>query len=304
MDSFVNLMYKTRMSKSRKKATVHVSLHFLPDSAARSGLATVLRAGWLDAAASDGINRLECPGDDILYCLSGKGSVEHDGVSFTLGAGQLAWIAGDQPHGHRADAADPWSLMWFRVDGPDVGVYRRRLFGEARMRMAVAQGSELIAWFQRLFDTLRARSADADLRLNAEVAEFLALLARQGDPALRSEMPAGLNRLRTAIVVNPEHKWSATQMEEVAGLGASQLRRLFKKHLNATPRAYLRRERLAMAQRLMLESNLPLSEIAYACGFFDPYHLSRDFRRVIGRSPASWRRLELGSQTAPPNAPG
>ena len=83
-------------------------------------------------------------------------------------------------------------------------------------------------------------------------------------------------------------------MAEAAGVSPSQLRRLFREHLNITPRAHLRQLRLAMAQRMMLETSLPLQEIALACGFCDGYHFSRDFRRVIGRTPTDWRKSETG----------
>jgi AraC-like DNA-binding protein len=42
--------------------------------------------------------------------------------------------------------------------------------------------------------------------------------------------------------------------------------------------------------RLMLGSSVPMSEIALQCGFADQAHLCRRFRRVIGESPAAWRR--------------
>ncbi|MGP1393993.1 MAG: helix-turn-helix domain-containing protein [Inquilinaceae bacterium] len=282
------------MGKSDNASTIHVSHYFLPDSTMRSSLTTVLRAGWLDAAPESGISRTECPGDDILYCLSGKGQVDAAGARFDLAPGQLAWLPGDFPHGHLADGADPWSLMWFRMDGPDTGALRRRLFGEARPRMSVVEGSQLIAWFHGLFETLAVRPADIDLRLHAAMAEFLCLLNRQRDPGTRTGLPAGLKRLRDAIAANPERKWMAQDMEKLAGVSASQLRRLFRKHLTTTPGAYLRRERLALAQRMMLDSSLPIHEIAATCGFFDAYHFSRAFKQVIGRPPNDWRRTELG----------
>lgn len=287
-------MYKTRMSSIHLTARVRASHHYLPDVAMHGAFFTVLRSGWLDSAPGGGVSRLECPGDDVLYCLSGKGTVEIDGKTFDVGQGQLVWIPGEAPHSHRADERDPWSVMWLRMYGPDNPALRRRLFGAGRPRMTIAESGEMIAWFHRLFDTMAARSADADLRLNADVADLLRLLARQRDSAVRPSLPPALSRLHTAIMANPEAPWSSDDMQRYAGMSSSQLRRLFQKHFATTPRAYLRRARLAMAQRLLLESSRTLSEIAFDCGFFDAYHLSRDFKRVIGRPPSEWRRLEQG----------
>lgn len=115
----------------------------------------------------------KCPGDDILYCLSGRGRIETETHSFDLSPGQLAWIAGDKPHGHFADEREPWSLMWFRLDGPDLATLRRRLFGNRWSRMTILQSSELIDWFHNLFLILERQRIDTDLSLNAAVASFI-----------------------------------------------------------------------------------------------------------------------------------
>ncbi len=48
--------------------------------------------------------------------------------------------------------------------------------------------------------------------------------------------------------------------------------------------------RVAMAQRLMLGTSEQLSRIALSCGMSDQSHLTRWFRRIVGETPAAWRR--------------
>jgi AraC-like DNA-binding protein len=48
--------------------------------------------------------------------------------------------------------------------------------------------------------------------------------------------------------------------------------------------------RIERAKALMIESNLPLSQIAVAAGFSDQSHLSRCFRDKVAAAPACWRR--------------
>jgi AraC-like DNA-binding protein len=47
------------------------------------------------------------------------------------------------------------------------------------------------------------------------------------------------------------------------------------------------------AQRLMLATDAPLSQIALDCGLADQAHFSRLFRRFVGESPRSWRRARV-----------
>jgi AraC family transcriptional regulator len=86
------------------------------------------------------------------------------------------------------------------------------------------------------------------------------------------------------------------QIEELAGqipLSVSHFCRAFKETFGNTPHAYLIRLRLETAQKMMLATDEPLSQIALASGFADQAHLSKQFRRVVGESPSAWRRRNL-----------
>jgi AraC-like DNA-binding protein/mannose-6-phosphate isomerase-like protein (cupin superfamily) len=287
-------MYKTRMSSLRSSSVVRISQHYAPSPKTSVGLAAILRSGWVEASPGRGIRRDKCPGDDVLYCLSGRGQVETGGETYDVKAGQLIWIDGSQPHAHLADDEDPWSVMWFRLACSDAAGFRSRALGEGQLRIEISQASDLIGWFQGLFDIMASHEIDTDLHLHAAVARFLQLISSENAPSGGSSLPPSLLRLTEAIRAAPHLSWSEGEMVDSAQISASQIRRLFRQHMDSTPRIFLRRERITMAQSIMLESTTPLYDIAQTCGFFDAYHLSRDFRRFVGRSPKEWREMEIG----------
>jgi transcriptional regulator GlxA family with amidase domain len=152
----------------------------------------------------------------------------------------------------------------------------------------------MIAWFQRLFSVLGDPRPGIDVRLNAVLAQFLELLTGPANSETRNTLPASLDRLMRKLMEQPEARWPAEEMAKVARLSHSQLRRLFHQHMGVTPRSFLRNQRLVRAQRLMQESSLSLQEIAETCGFFDAFHFSREFKKVVGQSPSAWRAAEWG----------
>ncbi|MFK8111774.1 MAG: helix-turn-helix transcriptional regulator, partial [Rubripirellula sp.] len=56
---------------------------------------------------------------------------------------------------------------------------------------------------------------------------------------------------------------------------------------------YLQRIRVDEASRLLVSSDLSISEIALETGFYDQAHLTRTFRRWMGMTPSEFRRESL-----------
>ncbi|MCD0419427.1 AraC family transcriptional regulator [Rhodopseudomonas sp. BR0M22] len=79
-------------------------------------------------------------------------------------------------------------------------------------------------------------------------------------------------------------------LAQLIGLSPGHFARAFRRSTGAAPRAFVLERRVARAKQLMRTTDLPLSEIALACGLSDQAHLSRIFRRYTGNTPNAWRR--------------
>jgi AraC-like DNA-binding protein len=76
-------------------------------------------------------------------------------------------------------------------------------------------------------------------------------------------------------------------LSRFSGLTESHLIRAFHHEFGLPPHAYHLRLRLARACDLLAQ-RLPVSSVAYECGFADQSHLSRKFKETYGLTPASW----------------
>ncbi len=74
------------------------------------------------------------------------------------------------------------------------------------------------------------------------------------------------------------------------GVGDRHLRRLFLKHLGATPVAVALTRRLHFARRLIREGPLPMVDVAYGSGFGSNRRFNAAFHHAFGCSPSSLRR--------------
>lgn len=100
-------------------------------------------------------------------------------------------------------------------------------------------------------------------------------------------------QLRRAVEYIEAHLHENLSLAGIANactVSVSSLTRGFKATLGVAPHGWVLHRRVALAQRLMYEDAMPLSEVALRCGFADQSHLTRVFVRQVGRPPSAWRR--------------
>src|SRR5438876_326459 len=81
------------------------------------------------------------------------------------------------------------------------------------------------------------------------------------------------------------------RLAERLGVTARHLRRLFLQHLGATPIDVALTRRVHFAKKLLDETQLPLSEVAFASGFGSVRRFNGQIRRTYQRTPTALRRL-------------
>ncbi len=69
------------------------------------------------------------------------------------------------------------------------------------------------------------------------------------------------------------------------GLSARQLERLFRRHLNRSPKRYYMDLRLSKARTLLLQTDMSVISVALACGFASPSHFSKCYRARYDTTP-------------------
>jgi transcriptional regulator GlxA family with amidase domain len=77
------------------------------------------------------------------------------------------------------------------------------------------------------------------------------------------------------------------------GVSTRTLETLFLRIVDVAPGAYYLALRLSAARRLVLDTNLPIADVAERTGFSAIASLSRAFRRRFGAPPSAARRASL-----------
>lgn len=83
---------------------------------------------------------------------------------------------------------------------------------------------------------------------------------------------------------------SIDTLAKMAGVSERHFSRLFRDVYHTSPGQYLLQYRVQKAGQLLDYTDMPISEIAYQCGFNDSNYFSRQFHKIYNCSPRQFRK--------------
>lgn len=150
-----------------------------------------------------------------------------------------------------------------------------------------------------VLDALRD-GADDDRLYIETIAQLIGVhLARAHSSRARapqhSQALDGLSRARVRRLLDyiEQHLGEDLSLEALAAevsLSPLYLVRAFRSAVGQSPHQYVVARRVEHARRLLTATTLPIAEISLATGFSSQSHLTNWFRRLVGVSPAAYRR--------------
>jgi transcriptional regulator GlxA family with amidase domain len=125
-----------------------------------------------------------------------------------------------------------------------------------------------------------------------------ALTDRVRNPQDRQRLPLrarlGVQNSKVLAIIelmeaNLSEPLSLIDIADEATLSRRQIERLFRHEMGRSPARYYLEIRLDRARHLLIQSSLPVVEVAVACGFVSASHFSKCYREIYGRSPQQER---------------
>ena len=104
--------------------------------------------------------------------------------------------------------------------------------------------------------------------------------------------------IRHSVIYLNEHYTENVTVDELAKIAhysPAQFRRLFHSLTQMSPASYIVNVRINAAKTLLGTTDRRISDIASDVGFFDHSHFIRTFKRLVGVTPARYRRQKMNS---------
>jgi AraC family transcriptional regulator len=80
------------------------------------------------------------------------------------------------------------------------------------------------------------------------------------------------------------------ELSNVAGLTRMHFAAQFRAATGSSPHNYILRRKVAFSQRLLLDSQLSIADVAAMMSFSSQAHFTVVFKRVVGKTPVRWRQ--------------
>jgi len=178
------------------------------------------------------------------------------------------------------------NLAGFAEEFPEIDI-TTELFEIDRSRFTCAGGTAALDMMLNLI------GGQHGAELAAQVSEqFMHERIRDRHDHQRMGLPArlGLRHPKLLEVArlmeqNLEEPLERAELAKAVGLSTRQLERLFRKYLHRSPARYYVELRLDRARRLLQQTNIPIIDVALACGFVSASHFSKCYRDFFGKTP-------------------
>lgn len=154
---------------------------------------------------------------------------------------------------------------------------------------------EILERIRRSYEAADRETPGYEFIVRNELSQAWFLLSQETLSLQRSRRVTGgqgEERIKKMLLFIHEHyeeKLSLEMIADSASISGRECLRCFSQNLNTTPFTYLLEYRIRKAAGELQKTSLPVTEIAYSCGFSSASYFGKTFRKIMGCTPSEYR---------------
>ena len=267
---------------------------YTPSPFARASLVHLQEVGTLQARSPHASTRQGLASYLFFMVESGSGTLEYEGQTRALRAGDCAFLDCRRPYRHYT-GDDLWTLRWVRFYGPNMGaIYKKYQERGGQPSFHAEDAAAYTTSLETLYTLAGSDNYVRDMQICEKLMALLTLLMQESWHPDTARTTAGkrqnLQEIKDYLDTHFAEKITLDALAERFYINKFYLTRVFKEQFGQTVTNYLVQLRITQAKRLLRFSDKNVEAIAQECGLNDANYFSRLFKKVEGTTPGEYRR--------------
>ncbi|WP_438462921.1 AraC family transcriptional regulator [Marinomonas sp. PE14-40] len=246
---------------------------------------------------------------EIVLVVRGRTKVECIGKSETLEAGEMIFVNAGALH-KLTDVGEEDCRILNAVFNPQMlggmnfsRIYKKHVLPVLKNKQLLSvKFSNQVIWQQAAINELKQafqvwqdEREDYEFVMTMALMKFWHLFIDNKPDILSDTHVSSTNEKRLHTLLNYIHEHhsdsiSIADISHAANISESECYRLFRNALKSTPNNYLLNYRLRMAAHLLVESDKPITKVAYDTGFNCPAYFAKKFKLAFEKTPKTFRQ--------------
>ena len=228
---------------------------------------------------------------NLVIVVEGSVEVRWDGLTAEIPAGRVALIYSSDSIEFRFPRGARTVVQWCDTGEPAGSAWVRQKLKKAPLSLEVSETLRQLMDIGKKLSSENCHEVSAfrDALGEAMICAYLHQANLDWDEA---PVPEPVIRVREFIEGHFCEHINGLQIAQRAGVSPQYLDRLFKRSQGVSPVQYLWGLRAEKGAFLLRQSGLTVGEIAYQCGYKNPFHFSRQIKAKYGHSPTELRSLK------------
>ncbi len=219
--------------------------------------------------------------DELVYFVSGCGTTEINGKTYSYKAGNFAFYKMGTPHNEYDP--EPCDIIWlhfmFDIDGIRLN---EGLFFD--------NDGKLLSNLQKLRKLSLEQDEHKKQLIELCLADIIIVAAKMQNTT--DDLPSRTNweKILNYIDTNINEPIDFSLLAKDNNYSYDRFRHLFAERFGLSPHAYLTSQRIEHAKRLLRNSNLSITDIAFDSGFNSSSQFTNIFKKYVKVTPKEYKK--------------
>lgn len=229
----------------------------------------------------------------INYITEGKGVIETSRGKFKISPGSILILYPGVWHRYRPSKKTGWNehYIGFRGEIADK-ILSNKFFETNRPVIRLGYNHKMIDTFYSIINDVKLENPGFQQVCSGTVMNLLGQIIStvkyrhfEG-----KDIEEKIRKARVIIRDNVDEGIDPVKLASDLCMSYSYFRKLFKKYTGVSPSQYISLQRIQKARDMIVNSQMPIKQIAYECGYPSIFYFSRYFKQKLGVSPSDLRK--------------